>query len=549
LGDVCVQNATTLKAKIVAMDPDEPKFPGAHGKVRTAVTCAGGGSRAQAICLGLLRAFETTGLMKSIDALVAVSGGSWASAPYMFADKPMDEVVGKATTPGELTLEELSKPPAIAGKAASTNVVTALSKEVASSRIGPHSAWFSTISENFLTPYGLGNLYSTMAATWDDVARIKRDNPALKDSEFFVPQPGRPKVFIVTGTIIKPNGGLANPDGVTGFQMSPDYTGVPFAIDNREVSFQKSEENIGGATSYFIGGGMVETFAYGGAPPEDASISGMADLAAPSRPLSLTNAVAMSSNFYAGNFGGFEAMKGVYWGIGDFDKPQKLQTFLYGDGGLLDNNALYPALQRGVEKFVFFVPTQLPFEMEPDYCGGKEALGTSFNNSWASDDISDKFGYGVCGAGFFRCHNHVFDKKDYIPLLCDMKKAYASKGVLVLRKKLMLRDNHYYMIKGGREVDILFVYNTKAQAFVDALPEDTRESIEAGDHGHFPGFPQFDIFAENGAVSGGALTYEQINLLAAHTEYLVTSQLDLFQDFLKESKEGSAAQAPTPDFV
>lgn len=83
------------------------------------------------------------------------------------------------------------------------------------------------------------------------------------------------------------------------------------SIDNREVSFQTSEEDLGGAASYFIGGGMVETFAYGGAPPEDASISGMADLAAPSPPLSLTNAVAMSSNFYAGNFGGFFNEGGV----------------------------------------------------------------------------------------------------------------------------------------------------------------------------------------------------------------------------------------------
>ena len=53
--------------------------------IRTGVCFSGGGSRALSFTLGVLRALESLKLIPHVDAISSVSGGTWASAIYMFA--------------------------------------------------------------------------------------------------------------------------------------------------------------------------------------------------------------------------------------------------------------------------------------------------------------------------------------------------------------------------------------------------------------------------------------------------------------------------------
>jgi len=211
-----------------------------------------------------------------------------------------------------------------------------------------------------------------------------------------------------------------------------------------------------------VGGGMVETFAFGGPPPADQSHAGLTKLRPPGRPLSLDAAVALSSNFFAANIHEFSAQHIGYWGIGHNSKQNDFTVWDVGDGGLLDNNAMLAMIQRGVEKFVWSIPTGIDFVTDPDFCN-QSALGAGFNKNggWISDDIADKFGLGNCTGGFYRCHNKVFDEEDYLPLLCEMKKVYScSQNLcrpLVLRQKLKVVENKYYQVKGGQTMDILIV--------------------------------------------------------------------------------------------
>jgi len=144
--------------------------------------------------------------------------------------------------------------------------------------------------------FGLGASYSRLAATSEDVERIKRDNPSIRNDQFLVPQPGRPRVFLISGSIIKPVGTMTNPDAITDFQMSPDYTGAPFFIHDRTMNFQVSNKKTADTVGFHLGGGFVETFAFGGPPPVHEA-SGMVELPAPSRALSLAHMVALSSTF------------------------------------------------------------------------------------------------------------------------------------------------------------------------------------------------------------------------------------------------------------
>merc|ERR1740129_1709858 len=54
----------------------------------------------------------------NVDAISSVSGGSWASSQYMFADVSIDELVGLPTSPTNATMAALnSQPPAMGARA------------------------------------------------------------------------------------------------------------------------------------------------------------------------------------------------------------------------------------------------------------------------------------------------------------------------------------------------------------------------------------------------------------------------------------------------
>ena len=91
-----------VNAKFYAVNQQKPGFPGTHANI------GGGGSRAMAWSMTVLRAMEHLGLTGKFDAMSTGSGGTWIGAPYLFQTRHcLKECWGPATTPSELTLAEL----------------------------------------------------------------------------------------------------------------------------------------------------------------------------------------------------------------------------------------------------------------------------------------------------------------------------------------------------------------------------------------------------------------------------------------------------------
>merc|ERR1712100_872702 len=95
----------------------------------------------------------------------------------------------------------------------------------------------------------------------------------LKDMPFHLPSEGRPKVFVMVGAILAPQGYRKDMDTVVSLQISPDYTGSPFHPDQASRpqgllyrSLRSWEDNV----ELRVGGGLQESFAYGGSAPSRA---------------------------------------------------------------------------------------------------------------------------------------------------------------------------------------------------------------------------------------------------------------------------------------
>lgn len=232
------------KANVVRVDERHPNFPAPHNQIDTAICLSGGGARAAALTVGVLRALENLGLMPNVDAISSVSGSLFVSINYMFADpsrfsrrkdmSPVDQPLwGLPSTPTSLTLQVLDYDTSPLETlfadgwggtwATAKDLVRKFIPQMTSDRAETDAAWRNMMRTQFLDPFGLGDLDEFLAADAAAVARIRALNPQIANFSFMVPQPGKPKVFVIGATILAVEG-QAKTDAAS-FQISPDYTG------------------------------------------------------------------------------------------------------------------------------------------------------------------------------------------------------------------------------------------------------------------------------------------------------------------------------------
>ena len=254
----CYRNNGFVAAKVAPVSRAHPAFPEDHGRVATGVAVSGGGSRSLACALGQLRALHGLGLLEGLDALSSVSGGSWASAIYTFADMEAEELLGAPSEPSRLTMEELGGDPPPLGRAGTAwTSTTALRLKAAGVYL--KMLWIQTVAEAILAPFGLGRMDAFMAASEAAVEEIRRRNPQLAEETFLVPRPRRPRTLILTATIEAPEGYQASEDSAVSLQMSPDYAGSPFYPNDTTVSYRAAHGYARPPLRHvLVGGGFVE---------------------------------------------------------------------------------------------------------------------------------------------------------------------------------------------------------------------------------------------------------------------------------------------------
>eukprot|EP00928_Gymnodinium_smaydae_P100125 TRINITY_DN9750_c0_g1_i4.p1 TRINITY_DN9750_c0_g1~~TRINITY_DN9750_c0_g1_i4.p1 ORF type:complete len:782 (+),score=138.87 TRINITY_DN9750_c0_g1_i4:62-2407(+) len=537
--------------KLAAVNQERPEFPAPHNNVHKALVFSGGGARALSNAMGAYRALEDLNLMQYVDAISSVSGGTWASSIYMFADRTKEDLLGAATKPEELTEEVLGKDPPAMGKAVTKSCHEFLTK-VITGDLPSSQIWPLFIANTILKPFGLDSSSGFMAASDADVERIKRDNPNLQDMKFLVPRPGRPKVFVMGGTLLAPMGYSASPDNAVGLQMSPDYVGSPFWPDNGYVNYLPSKNGATeAATNIPVGGGMVEAFAFGSTPPSSRIGNEKVYVDSPELPFTLADAVGISSVAPAAGLAQagkyqFVVPQANYWPVSKTPLGLKSVEYQLGDGGNLENQGLLPMIQRKAKKAAMWVSTYIPLSTKIDFCNvpadlDLEKVFADEKDLQVAPMVSDKFNYPYKDSGDFYTHNGVFAREDLLPVLCELQKLQRAGKPAVHKTSLKVLPNTWWGIQGGYTMEVVIVYLAQVRDFEARLPEETRAKLgpefsadrtwkTSGEFARFPDY--FTTKQTEEATEITRLTNREVNLLSAQSEYAVRENAAIFRDLL-----------------
>lgn len=520
-----------FRANMVEVNQQKPNWPGEHANVKVGLALSGGGTRAIAWGLGVLRALEHMGLMSKFDALSTVSGGTWIGAPYMFQTKyTLDELFGPMTDPGKLTEQELNKASARLNDMSSEPTTAKLALFAT---IWPgHLVWEKMITDVILNQFNLGvreNMY--MAASDEHRSDIIRRNPQLKKGQFHIPAPGRAKVFIMGGIITAPTSYTTNFDNAVPFQISPDYTGV-----SSWTNYSQGEAKPMRYTSHkqngflrpvdlIMGGGFIESFAHGAKEPSDQSRSGEVTVEKVNGgSLSLSTAVTISS---APLF----RPRRYSWPVMPTGKKQRAYEFEFADGGICENSGLHPLLARRTRKVVQVVASDKGLATSIDWCKDRseeewqEIHGTCADSACL---VSSMFGYKARAFLNNKVRNKVFPTERAQPFFCRLQNLKKAGKPAVFTETFPVLENQWYGIEGGYDVEVLWVILEKSSEFEEKLPSSTQEVLKSNED--YKNHPYYHVYSEE--IDVFWLKRPLSNLLAAQAEYSVMQNQSLVRNFL-----------------
>lgn len=503
----------------------------------------GGGTRALCATMGQLRGLLSFDFLKNVDYISCVSGGSWASTAFSYyqAGATSDaELLGPITEPAQITLDGLSNVPTSSlGWGATQDLGDAL--DAAHEAGVPNDLlWAAAIGKVFFARFGLydpsnPSYFSLDAAT---VAKIKAANPLLANANFHVVrQPSTYKVpyLLINGTIDGPTAtGPYNPDPLVMITYSPLYSGIPF---QQTVSYPFAKSGaIKVSVLALVGGGFIESFAWGCNAPTAPATIGTVTVDAPSSVFSLVDASGTSSSAFAAIFEKIKFLDGLlpeqnYWPPVATGTQPGAQLFDFGDGGNLENYGLIPLIMRGVKKVLLFINTETPLSLTYDPTTGtakEDDLDSSFPPLFGIPVTSD---FGSAGPDY----NHVFPSTDYAPLVQALQALKQKGEPMVVAKTHTIQANPFWGVPVGGTIDVLYVYLDQVASWKSQITDDwVKLQLDLGDVGEFPHFPNYKTIDENVLPpwSLTQLTPKQVNLLADLTCWVVRNSQSTIQSFI-----------------
>ena len=377
-------------------------------KTETGVCFSGGGARSHVCVTGQLRALRDLGVLNKNDLnyISATSGGAWAASIFTFYErgaKNDDDLLGKGTEPEEMFTEVLQKPPCPLASPAQ-DVMWQEMRRIFWSTPSPElweqvlgNVYFERFGMNKEVPFGMRELVPT----------IRYYNRALAKAKINQTRPNRP-FLVLHANMIGPE--WADASDVVPIQFTPMYCGTPYMrrVHYKEAASRKSHRQ----GLYKIGGGFIDTFAFGAEVPKAVSdkhkvitrkwvladmfgkvaqnIKNLSNEArdllhrrhdtgnllkhfirvpAPERPFSLRHAVGISSDgpalmYKNKRFRDQLNPRGHYFsptGLKDRAKEKELDLVMeFSDGGVTDNLAIMPLLQRKVKRIIAFSNSEIP---------------------------------------------------------------------------------------------------------------------------------------------------------------------------------------------
>eukprot|EP00316_Scyphosphaera_apsteinii_P022974 CAMPEP_0119324418 /NCGR_PEP_ID=MMETSP1333-20130426/63165_1 /TAXON_ID=418940 /ORGANISM="Scyphosphaera apsteinii, Strain RCC1455" /LENGTH=1378 /DNA_ID=CAMNT_0007332113 /DNA_START=227 /DNA_END=4363 /DNA_ORIENTATION=- len=569
-------------------------FPAQHRlSGKKVVAFSGGGTRAFSCGIGALRALHKLGLMSKVDGIAGVSGGNWVSGLYMFQQRYTTEellgIVNDTSTmihPASLTKSALGgetvplgKPPATMSAAMDVAIDSVMTTLRLRRRVPPsdanasperklqeiymdHAALFAYV---YMEPFGLDDTQSYIAKDDADVQRIKHANPTLASATFQTVSPDKRNItYMSGGMLIAPwNWDRVDKEdhegssGMAYLSMAADYTGVAAFPDNKLTRFTSVTS---GDIELKQGGGLIETFAFGGAAPQNVNDQGgrgetnAVVVGKPPTPFSLSDMLVLSSWAEASNVveDVLEYTR-LYWPVTwttsegdgtqgrDLRGPQKAEWWKMGDGGNMENIGLIQMIQRGATKGValLFTGIALADQSTRNFCATDansrplrdHETGISLQDYGVDQSIGGLFGYGETASSKFQYEkNQVFSKAEFGDLLCAFQQNVTTGRAAVVKKRHKLVPNTYWGIAGGGEVEVLWYLHQKITSFTDQLPPTVQAELASCPDD----CPDWTFMGKHypNIGTGFHLPSHLVNLLMHHTEYAIMQSRDLFAEFL-----------------
>ena len=531
-----------------ALEFPEREHASVTQRPNAALCFSGGGSRAMTASLGYYRAILSAGLLDSFRYISSVSGGSWASSIFVYYQSGaqddaqlLDLGLAEGVAPAGLELERLGQPLPEGSMAAV--IEGRLRRELFEQLLegGEQNIWHRAVAQVYLEPFGLVDAERPLApcldaATRDRIlARPGNAGVAGLDAEgFILPRPQRP-FLVVNACIVEPqHSRRLQAQNPISLQLTPLYVGSPQPL---EVRYERS---IFADESLAMGGGFVESFAFGGEGPAQVESGELCTV--PVEPLALDGrqtlefAVGSSSAAYGAvvdEIPGLAQAKVLtpmspYWPVRAGAVP-KARSFDVADGGVLDNYGLLAMLQRRVERAVVFINTDSSIDLDFDPGAGESPKGK------IDAYLPNLFGISVDSVGTDLQNNTVFESARFAELMREMQARRRAGKPVVVAQSLEVQANDWWGIEGGWTVQVLWVYLAPVEQWTAQLPVDTREAVTEGRaEGKQPlaHFPHYKTAGENrwGLVR---LTPTQIRALAGLSEWVIQESIGELRQLLE----------------
>lgn len=218
-----------------------------------------------------------------------------------------------------------------------------------------------------------------------------------------------------------------------------------------------------------------------------------------------------------------------------FSAYQAPKTLDLGDGGNYENTGLLPLLQRGVRKCICLVNagTEIDMNFQDNIFIADLTPPTESTDAPKKTDQDHEKQYtcadtqllALFGAveeiklGYNYAHNQVFPLESLNDVMHDfLNNMKAGRGA-ISKRRLKVLDNPVWNIVGDYEVDVLFVYNSLCQNFIDKLPEETKSEIGKKE-GSFENYPYYKTTNQN--LRPFSLDNDEVSLLAAQAAFMMS---------------------------
>ncbi|MFL6244700.1 MAG: hypothetical protein ACJ74H_01650 [Thermoanaerobaculia bacterium] len=502
----------------------------------------GGGTRAMCATMGQLRGLLSFDFLKHVDYISCVSGGSWASAAFTYYQAGANsdaEFLGPITQPQDITLNGLSTVPTSSMGWGATQDLGDAIDAAHDAGVPEDLLWAAAVGQVFFARYGLYDPKNPSYFSLDaeSVAAIKAENPSLAGANFHVVrQPSGYKLpyLLINGTMAGPSATTPyDPDPVVMVTYSPLYSGIPF--QQMMVYPMARMRHLRGTVSALVGGGFIETFAWGSDAPAAPAANGRVTVGMPASVFSLVDASGTSSSAFAAAFEKIKLLDGLlpeqnYWPPVASGMQPPAQLFDFGDGANLENYGLLPLIMRGVKKAILFLNTETKLKLDYDPKSG------TASESDIDSNCPPLFGIPVTSIfGSQPEFNHVFPSSDYAPLVEELQALKRAGQPMVVAKTHTILPNAYWGIAGGGTIDILYIYLDEVTSWKSQLTDDwVKFQLDLGDVGEFAHFPNYKTVDENVIPpwSLTQLTPKQVNLLADLTCWVVLQNAGKFKEFI-----------------